>query len=688
MKKLCCHLLLALILAGAAGAEQKEKISMDFVNVDIGVVIKYISELTGKNFIIDEKVSGKVTIISPKKVTINEAYMVFESILETYGYITVPAGKVIKIVPIAEGRQKPSEVKIGGKPSRELRDRLVTQLIPLRYIAAQNLVSILRPLIPTTSYVAAYAPTNTIILVDIDSNRGRILSIIKQLDRESIESTITVFHLKYASARDLAQKIDSILNPAKTGRRGAAKSGTRSNTIADERMNALIVVGNELYLNKVTSLVRQLDVEAPPGRQEINVVYLKHAEAEELAKVLNQLAAAVKQRTAAAKTGRGSASKEKIQVTADKATNSLLITASPEDFITMETVIAKLDIARRQVFVEALIFEIRMDKTSKFGVEFRTTSNFTKSGIRGIGGTNFGSINNTAANPFNTENGLVLGVVDGIINFGGKDFLNIGGLVQALETEQGVNILSTPNLLTTDNEEAEMFVGETVPFVTSSAQTTGATPITNIKREDVGITLKIKPQINANDFVRLKIYQEISSISQTQLEKASDIITFTRKAETTVTVKNNQNIIIGGLIKDDLQDSVSKVPLLGDIPVLGWLFKSRSKQKVKTNLLIFLTPHIIASPEDLDAITRSNQQKMEKLQRGTYGSHKGGQESRLRPAGTQASPIPIAVSSNEAGEFRSASIGEHPELKTGKTGAEITVFEAPSLVSLRENIEK
>jgi len=688
MKKLFYRLLLALTLAVPAGAAQKEKISMDFVNVDIGVVIKYISELTGKNFIIDDKVSGKVTIISPKKVTKNEAYMVFESILETYGYAAIPSGKVIKIVPMAEGRQKPSEVKIGGQPPSELRDRLVTQLIPLKYIAAQNLVSILRPLISTTSYVAAYAPTNTIILVDIDSNRGRILSIIKQLDKEGIESAITVFHLKYASARDLAQKIDSILNPSKTGRRGAAQPATLSKTIADDRMNALIVVGNEIYLTRVRSLVEQLDVAAPPGRQEVNVVYLKHAEAEELAKVLNQIAAAIKKRTAAAKAGRGAAGKEKIQVTADKATNSLLITASPEDFQTMKIVIAKLDIARRQVFVEALIFEIRTDKASKFGVEFRTTSNFTKSGIRGFGGTNFGSINNAAVNPFSADKGLVLGVVDGVISFGGKDFLNIGGLVQALETEQGVNILSTPNLLTTDNEEAEIFVGENVPFVKSSAQTTGATPITNIERQDVGITLKIKPQINANDFVRLNIYQEISSISQTQLEKASDIITFKRKAETTVTVKNNQNIIIGGLIRDDMQDSVSKVPLLGDIPIMGWLFKSKSKQKVKTNLLIFLTPHIIASPEDLDAITRYNQQKMEKLQRGTYGSHKGGGKSMNRPAGAQASPVPVEVSSSGTGEFRSASIGEHPELESGKTGEEITVFEAPPLVSLRETVQE
>lgn len=618
MKKFIGGLLvLTLIAMPTSALAEDEKISMDFVNVDIAVVVKYISELTGKNFVIDEKVQGKVTIISPKKVSREEAYRVFESIMEVYGFVAIPSGNIVKIVPLAEARQKPGMVRVRPDLVKDTRDHMVTRLISLKSISAENIISIIRPLIPSTSYIAAYAPSNTLILVDMASNHQRILEIIKQLDVKGVESFITVHRLKYASAKDLASKITTVLGKKRTAK-GKKGGGVSFNVIADERINALVIVGNDFYVSKVRSLIEQLDIEAPPGRQEINVIYLKNANAEELAKVINQLAIGIgKTRSGrvAGAAAKMSARKNKITVTADNATNSLLITSAPEDFVALQKVIDKLDRPRKQVFVEALIFEISMDDTKKFGVEWRATGDFNNEGLQGIGGTNFGGINQIAANPLSSPSGLVLGVVDGTITYGGQTFLNIGGLVQALQMDSKVNILSTPNILTTNNEEAEIFVGENVPFVKSTAQTTGATPIVSIERLDIGVILRIKPQINESEIVRLEIYQEISNIRAAPVGvEASDIITSKRSTKTVVTVKNHQNIIIGGLIRNDKQVSIQKVPILGDIPILGWLFKSREEKNVKTNLLIFITPHIINSSEDLQRITYDKGKFMRKLQ--------------------------------------------------------------------------
>ncbi len=605
--------ILALAVSPMRGtAAQEEKVSMDFVNVDIAVVVKYISELTGKNFIIDEKVQGKVTIISPRKVGKKEAYTVFESILEVYGFTAIPSGNLIKIVPVNEARLKGGAVRVEVPKFESRRDRMVTQLIPLKYVPAEKMVAVLRPLIPPTSYLTSYQPSNTIIIVDMAANLSRLMKIVNKLDLEGVEKMVKVRRLNHASAKSLAPKITKAMQIRETAQKGKKAGGKPFSVIAEERINALIIVGNDYYMKNIEDLVDTLDVEAPPGRDEVNVVYLKNADAADMEKVLSQLAETdtIKGKGKDPKTA--AKRKSDVTVTADKSTNSLVITASPEQFATLKKVIDKLDIRRRQVFVEALIFEIRSDKTSQFGVEWRTTSNFTEDGVQGIGGTNFGNISNMANNPLTAAGaGLVLGVVDGTINYRGEDYVNIGGLISALATDADANILSTPNLLTTDNKEAEIFVGENVPFITSTTESTGGSTIQNIERKDVGVKLKITPQINEDDFVKLDIYQEISNISTTQLDKAKDIQTFERWARTTVTVKDGQNIIIGGLIQDDKVEAVSKVPLLGDIPILGWLFKSKSTKTFKKNLFIFLTPHIINNPDDLQKLTGEKNREMQ-----------------------------------------------------------------------------
>jgi general secretion pathway protein D len=396
--------------------------------------------------------------------------------------------------------------------------------------------------------------------------------------------------------------------------------------IPDDRINAVVVTANKSVTGQILSLIEKLDVRPPSGKGNINVRYLKNGDAESLSKVLMNLTQTAQpggQQSAPRVGIPGQAMKfqDKITITPDKATNSLVITASVEDFETLDQVIEKLDIRRKQVFVEALIMEVTTDKSKEFGIEWRTTSNFTQPGVQGIGGTNFGNINNVAQNPLNSPMGLAVGVVDGIISFAGKDFANIGALLHAMESEQGINVLSTPNIMTTDNEEAEIVVAQNVPFQTSQSQTTGGNMVSTFERKNIGITLKIKPQISESDDVRLSVYQEISSVLPVEQQLAKDIMTFTRSIKTTVLVRDAQNIVIGGLISDDMRDTESKVPILGDLPVVGWLFKSMKKQKAKTNLLVFITPHIISRAEDMDKITnlKSKTISMSSEAQGDFG---------------------------------------------------------------------
>lgn len=594
-----------------------EKVNIDFNDVDIKLFVKFIAELTGRNFIIDDKVKGKVTIISPKKVTANEAMKVFESTMEVYGYSLIEAGSVTKIIPAVEARQRGSfkagPIVVG--------DRMITRLIPLKHIRADELVNTLRPLVPPTSFITSYARTNTLILADYFSNTEKIMSIVNQLDTPGHEETITVVQLKYAGAKEMASKLDKTFgskSSAKGRRRPGAPPGkpmrrpggpigvwTRAEPkiIPDERINSLVIVADAAQTESILSLIEQLDIKAPPGRGNINVYYLQNADAEDLAKTLNNITKEQSKKRGK-KGGAPSSSKlqDKVIITPDKPTNSLVITASVEDYETIRDIIEKLDIRRQQVFVEALIMEVSSNQQRRFGVEWRTTADFTENKEQVIGGFGTGVISSVAQDPLNAPPGLIIGVVDGIISFGGKDFLNIGALMHALESETGINILSTPNIMTTDNEEAEIIVAQNVPFVTGESQTTGGTTLTTIERRNIGITLRLTPQISGSGDVKLSVYQEISSISPTQLDKARDLITFTRSVKTTVIVRDGQNIVIGGLIRDDVNEVETKVPFLGDIPLLGWLFKSVSKQKTKTNLLVFLTPHIIRNDEDLENI--------------------------------------------------------------------------------------
>ncbi len=585
------------------------RITLDFQAADIRAIVKFMSELTGVNYLIDNRVKGTVTIITPSPVTKEEARQIFESILEVQGYAIVPAGSVQKIVPAVDAKQKGVSVRgvDEAKPPPKT-DALVSQLIRLKHVEAAQLVPVLRPLVSPNSYLAAHAPSNTLILTDYASNVRRIVEMVDLLDVAEQGPALQLFTMRYASA----QKIAETLNKAFTGDKTQALP---AKFLADERTNSLVALVPKSMLGEVRHVLSQLD--RPLGKviDYIHVYYLKNADAEGMAKVLTDMLQHLKGGTKESPAGAGALEGflRPVSVMADKSTNALVIGADPQDYDTLRSVIGQLDIRRLQVYVEALIMEITSDLQKEFGVEWRTTNDFTKpnAGPSFIGQTslsnpsNPNNINAASANPF-LLNGLAIGVVDGLITWQGQQFLNLGALVTALQSNTAVNILSTPNLLTMDNEEAEIVVGQNVPFLTGTVPTTnGVTnPFQTITREDIGLKLRVTPQITTGDSIRLDIYQEISSVVPGTVNNPQGLLTNKRSLKTSVVVRQGQMIALGGLIQDQDNDSVTKVPLLGDVPLLGQLFRSTTHERQKTDLMIFLQPTVIRRPQDLEALSR------------------------------------------------------------------------------------
>jgi general secretion pathway protein D len=639
---------------GDGQASGDNLVALDFDNVDLRVLIKYVSEITGRNYVVDEKVRGRVTLISPTKIPTSELERVLESLLELHGFTAVPSGRVTKIIPLREVKQKGVETDVGRDP-REISpiDRMVTHLVPLRYADINDVRNMLTPLISKDGNITAYGPSNTIILTDLASNVNRLVKIILEVDIKVTDEQITVVTLKYASAIDLAPQIAAAVEAklgeaaaAPTGRArapraaavrpgvpGAAVSGPEKifRVIPDARSNAVIIVAAREETALVLSLIEQLDVRLPPGRAQIHVYFLENALAEDLAKVLTAQAqefmrtvgqpatpgarpptvqAPGAQPGAPVPSGPTSGvvptatGERKITITPDKATNSLVVTAIPEDYQALAEVIKKLDIPRRQVYVEAAVVEISLERTKDLGVEFRSTTDFENNSQQVFGGTSFGLINEVAQNPF-AISGLAIGIIEGTVTFGGQTFLNIGALIKAIEQTSDVNVLSTPHLLTTDNQEAEIVVASNIPFVTATSQTQVST-LTTIERKDVGIILRFTPQVSEGDKVTLKLFEEISAIQATVTAgidpRQVGPTTSKRTAKTTVVVDSKQTVVIGGLFRDDADTTQQKIPCLGDVPLLGKLFGRVQDQSRKTNLVIFLTPHIVRTAEDLRRI--------------------------------------------------------------------------------------
>ena len=641
--------LCVLVALPSARAAEEEQVTLNFVNADIVSVIKAVGGHTGKNFILDPRVTGTVNIVSEKPVPKSLLYPMLLSVLRTQGYAAVESNGFVKIVPEAEGKTGASPV--GDAGAKVPGDRIVTRVFLLQNESALQLVAVLRPLVTANNFVAAYASNNAIVITDYAENVRRIESIIRAIDQPS-GGDVQVVVLQHASAVDVAQTIKGVIaemspSPSSPG------APPKAAIAIDPRTNSLLVRGdNPALIARIRSLAASLDSPGA-GAGNIHVVYLRNAEATKIAETLRGLLSGAEAGRSAAATASATpatpanaasglpiaaaASAPASIVQAYAPTNSLIITAPEPVYRSLRSVIDKLDVRRAQVLVEALIVEVQTGRASEVGVQFQGLSGIGRDGRQVVGGTNF-STSPTATTSFGTNivglaqnlasigTGLNVGVVNGRITIPGPDgtnieVLNLGVLARALEGDTGVNVLSKPNVLTLDNEEARLLVGQNVPFITGSytpSATSATNPFQTIERKDIGLTLKVRPQITEAGTVKLAIFQEVSSISRDATVKGADLITNKRSLESTVLVDDGQIIVLGGLIQDDQQSSIDRVPLLGDIPFLGSLFKYESRSHKKTNLMVFLRPYVLREDGAARALTADRYEYIRNLQ-GTMG---------------------------------------------------------------------
>jgi general secretion pathway protein D len=616
----------------------KKYVTIDFDNVDIGVLVKFVSELTGKNFIIDDKVKGKVTIISPKKIPLEDVYKVFLSVLEVNGFTVVPAGDMVKIIPAVLAREKSVETRLKNELATP-EDRIVTQIVALERANADEIKRVLDPIISKSSSVLSYPPANILVITDYLSNIKRLQEIIKALDVEGAGDQITYIPLQNASASEVVKSLTTIFQQRRANLMPIK-------IVPDSRTNSIIILASVADTESVRKLVAFMDKDVPRGESNIQVYRLQNSNAEDLAKVLNNI---VKDTgtgaTTSAAGGAGAAQRalapvvsKNVQIVPDKATNTLVVMAEREDYKILETIIKQLDMPRPMVYIEALIMEVQANKAFNLGVEWAgLTGTGTIPGVDTgqsaafIGSGGAGSTTNPGAfNILNTltttafPSGFTMGIVGAGITIGGVTFPNIGAVIQAYQTDQEVSILSTPQIMTLDNEEAEINVGENVPYITSqqspSTATTSTTTTTSslnynsYEYRDVGVILNITPHINEGNFIRLKISQQVTKVTSPSTTLTP--ITLKRTAKTTVVVKDNETVVIGGLVGDSTEDDVYKLPLLGDIPFLGWLFRTHSNTRGKTNLYVFLTPHIVRTQQDAASLYQEKRETMGEVVEG------------------------------------------------------------------------
>lgn len=583
---------LALVLPAHA-----QTVTLNLKDADISALISTVAEVTGRNFIIDPRVKGKVTVVSSRPMDSEEVYQVFLSILKVHGFAAVPSGAVIKIVPDVNAKQ--DSIPTVDAEAESLGDEMVTRVVEVDNVAAAQLVPILRPLIPQQGHLAAYPATNVLIISDRARNVDRLVSIIRRIDQVS-DSEIEVIPLQHASANEVVRVLTSLQRAAPGQGKAPALAGEGPVLVADERTNSVLLGGERTLRLRMRALISHLDTPLETGGN-TDVIYLKYAEATEVVDVLMGVGKVEEQETTK---GKGTQVAGKFDIQADEATNSLVITAPPDIMRTLKRVIDQLDIRRAQVLVDAVVAEVSLDTARELGVQWIISGINNGTGPIGlINFTNTGTQITDIANAIiGAEQGVQIPTPSANVSVGGgrvdsdKD-VNFVGLMNALASDANTNILSTPTLVTLDNEEAEIIIGENVPFITGSFTSTGAgdsatNPFQTIQRQDVGLTLKIKPQINEGNALKLNIEQEVSSIADSVVG-ASDLITNKRSIKTTVMADDGAVVVLGGLIEDQVNESEQKVPFLGDIPLLGYLFRSTGTSLTKTNLMVFIHPVIL-----------------------------------------------------------------------------------------------
>jgi general secretion pathway protein D len=591
-------------------------VTLNFENADIEGVVNAMAEITGKNFVIDPHVKGTINIVSATPIPKSQVYDVFLSALRLQGYAAVEDRGLVKILPEADAKVHRNR-SFSGLDAQG--DRIQTRVFKLTHESAARVLPTLRPLIAPNNSITAVDSSNTLVITDYASNLQRIAGIIQSIDQPAGSEPVMI-PLHFASAIDAAQTINRLFADAVPGQ---TDTGQRTNVVADARSNSLLVrTADPSRLAQVRRFAAMLDTPTRDGGN-IHVVYLKNAEAEKIAATLRAIYSGNTARPGATGTANPAGNGVGLQgstpaaegesepgiIQADAATNSIIITAPDAIYNNLRAALEKLDTRRLQVYVEALVVELTASKAGEFGIQWQDLSGINQAGRQVIGGTNFGgagqNIIGISSNPTSAGPGLNLGVMNGTVTIGGVQILNLGLLVRALQTDNNANILSTPTLLSLDNEEAKIVIGQNVPFITGQYAISGAattpTPFQTIERKDVGLTLRIRPQISEGGQVRLQIYQEVSSIADAT--NIAGVITNKRSIESTVLVNDGQIIVIGGLIQDSTGGGVSKVPLLGDIPIIGGLFRQNTRSRTKTNLMVFLRPTVLRDAQRADAVT-------------------------------------------------------------------------------------
>ena len=634
--------------ADVPAAPGEEKITVNFVNADIQSVIKTVGQHTGKNFILDPRVTGTVNIVSDKPVSKDMLYRILLSALRVQGFAAVEGDGFVKIVPEAEA--KTSAVPTGPAAERASGESIVTQVFILQNENATQLVPLLRPLVTANNFIGAYPNNNAIVITDYASNVRRIQRIIESIDRPAAND-VEILHLQNASAIDIAQMLQRVLPEANVPVNAPGTSAKVAIAV-DSRTNSLLVrADNTQLMNRVKTLVLGLDTPGA-GNGNIYTVFLRNAEATRIAETLRGLLAGnesthtttlastpagntTAQTTSVSSTGGGgggSGAAPNSVIQAYPPTNSIIIAAPENVYRSLRTVIDALDQRRAQVYVEALIVEVTAGKAAEFGVQWNAGRNIGN-GQTAFGGTNFstttganGATSNIlgiAANPSLVPPGLNVGVINGSLTIPGTNIqiANLQVLARALEGDSDANVLSTPNVLTLDNEEAKIVVGQNVPFITGTYTPTAGSatnPFQTIERKDIGLTLRVTPQVSEAGAVKLKLFQEVSTVTTDKaIVQSADIITNKRSLESTVLVDDGQIVVLGGLIQDDRESTTDKVPVLGNIPFLGALFKYESRTHKRTNLMIFLRPVVLKDEKAAAAITQDRYDYIRNIQGDT-----------------------------------------------------------------------
>jgi general secretion pathway protein D len=596
------------------GAPEPERmVTLNLNDVDITVFIQFVSELTGKNFIVDRRVRGNVTVIAPSRIPVSDMYRVFESVLQIHGFSAVAAGQVFKIVPSAEARTMNIDTgPVQGQKTSG--DELVTRIIPLTYADADELKRLLTPLVSRNAVIGAIADANQLIVTDTAASIRRLMKIVREVDIADNRRELRVFPLEYANGGKLAELLTTLFPSLAPSKRGRPTKTATATFVADERTNSLVVIAPKAEIARIKDLIHLLDGQVLREKGKLRVYYLKNAKAEELAKVLQDMPA----KGSAAQPVKGARPilAATTGIYADAATNSLILSAeSEEELQTLENVIARLDGPRAMVHVEVLIMEVNAQDDLRIGVEW-TAVGETQIGNKpaAVGGGFVQAPQDSALPGFvngTFPNGFAVGVFTEAIDIAGVQFNNLTALVQAVKEERDVNILSTPQILITDQEEAKINVGKNIPFQTRTSSSFDQTYL-SFEYRDVGTILKVTPQISDNETVRLNIGLEVSLLESTTDFKPTTLV---RTIDTSVLIKDSGTVVIGGLIENSSARSENKVPLLGDIPLLGRLFKYQTQSRQKTNLLVFLTPRVLKTSADATSLDQEKKAQSETLQK-------------------------------------------------------------------------